>query len=118
MSELLQTTRLLGVWSLPGGALPLDSTIGCARASTHTSDVCGDTCGSVAQSALSMSRACMVPFPLSFTGPAPFRCAPQVAQGVVCNFYAALRWHTEGAQGVLSCPLGITELTRACECRC
>ena len=33
------------------------------------------------------------------------------AQGVVCHFFAAWRWPTEGAQGVLSCPLGITELS-------
>ena len=39
------------------------------------------------------------------------RCTPRVAQGVVCHFFSAWRWHTEGAQGVLDCPLGITELS-------
>ena len=34
-------------------------------------------------------------------------CCP----GVPCHFSAAWRWHTEGAQGVLGCPLGIAELS-------
>ena len=40
-----------------------------------------------------------------------FQVCTLVAQGVLCHFFAAWRWLTEGAQGVLSCPLGITELS-------
>ena len=69
------------------------------------------TCGNVAQYALRVPRACPVPLHfLSLMAPF-FQVCTLDAQGVVCHFFAAWRWLTEGAQGVLSCPLGITELS-------
>ena len=149
-SELLRTTRLLGVWPLSRGALKtchtlFESSVSRVSASgQHASYACGHyqeehflwTPPLVVLGPPHTHQMCVetrvgawpnLPYPclvhacslsICHSQVLPFQVRTPGAQGVVCNFYAALRWHTEGAQGVLSCPLGITELTRACECRC
>ena len=69
------------------------------------------TCGSVTPYALRVPRARPVPLHFSSLMAPFFQVCTLVAQGVLCHFFAAWRWLTEGAQGVLSCPLGITELS-------
>ena len=99
-----------------GGAPPCGSPPGREGLPSHASGVSwGARVGTWPY--LIVSAAAAAAFLSFFThGSFIFRCAPRVARGVVYLFLRRGDWRTEGAQGVLACPLGVTELCGACEC--
>ena len=87
-----------------GGALPCGLPLGCAGPPlTRLRRVVGSTCGSVALFCVMHAATCLQPLTLLHSRLVYLvRCAPQVAQGVVCLFFQRGDWRTEGAQGVLT----------------